>query len=250
MASSPQVAVATRLWVGASIGKGEIISATAPQSHYLRRVLKISDGGRIAVFNGSDGEWLAEVRFSGRKGCSLLPISLTRPQVVEEGPWLLFAPVKKYRLDFLVQKSVELGVQLICPVQTRRTIVRRVAKKRILANAIEAAEQCGRVTLPEVADFSPLSEVMLSWPQGRTLFWGDESGGGIPALRAFHPDLTKAAFLIGPEGGFEESEREFLTAQAFTKAIDLGPRILRSDTAGLMALSLWQGACSSTGHGF
>ena len=250
MASSSRVVVAARLWVGASIGKGVIISATAPQSHYLRHVLKISDAGRIAIFNGSDGEWLAEVRFSGRKGCSLLPISLTRPQVVEEGPWLLFAPVKKYRLDFLVQKSVELGVQLIRPVQTRRTIVRRVAKKRILANAIEAAEQCGRVTLPEVADFSPLSEVMLSWPPGRTLFWGDESGGGIPALRAFNPDLTKAAFLIGPEGGFEESEREFLTAQAFTKAIDLGPRILRSDTAGLMALSLWQGACSSTGHGF
>ena len=242
--------MATRLWVGASLGEGEIIPATASQSHYLRNVLKISEGGRIAVFNGSDGEWLAEVRFSARKGCSLLLIALARPQVVEEGPWLLFAPVKKYRLDFLVQKSVELGVELICPVQTRRTIVRRVAKKRILANVIEAAEQCGRVTLPEVAEFSPLSEVILSWPPGRTLFWGDESGGGIPALRAFDPDLTKAAFLIGPEGGFEESEREFLTAQSFTKAIDLGPRILRSDTAGLMALSLWQGVCSSGGHGF
>ena len=247
MASSRQVVVAARLWVGASIGKGAIILATAPQNHYLRHVLKISDGERVAVFNGSDGEWLAEVRFSGRRGCSLLPIDLTRPQVVEEGPWLFFAPVKKYRLDFLVQKSVELGAEVICPVQTRRTIVRRVAKKRILANAIEAAEQCGRLTLPKVAEFSPLSEVMLGWPPGRTLFWGDESGGGIPALRAFGPDLTKAAFLIGPEGGFEESEREFLTAQSFTKAIDLGPRILRSDTAGLMALSLWQGACNSTG---
>ncbi len=249
MASSPQVAVATRLWVGASLGKEEIISATASQTHYLRHVLKISEGGQIAVFNGSDGEWLAEVRFSGRKGCSLLPIGLARPQVVEEGPWLLFAPVKKYRLDFLVQKSVELGVEVICPVQTRRTIVRRVAKKRILANAIEAAEQCGRLTLPKVAEFSPLSEVMLSWQPGRTLFWGDENGGGVPALRAFGSDLTKAAFLIGPEGGFEKSEREFLTAQSFTKAIDLGPRILRSDTAGLMALSLWQGARGSIGYG-
>jgi len=249
MGSNRQAIVAARLWVGASIGKGAIISATASQNHYLRHVLKISDGERVAVFNGSDGEWLAEVRFSRRKVCSLLPIDLVRPQVVEEGPWLLFAPVKKYRLDFLVQKSVELGVEVICPVQTRRTIVHRVVTKRILANAIEAAEQCGRLTLPKILEFRPLPDIILSWPPGRTLFWGDESGGGIPALRAFDPDLTKGAFLIGPEGGFEESEREFLAAQSFTKAIDLGPRILRSDTAGLMALSLWQGACSSTGHG-
>ena len=249
MASNGPLAVAARLWVGSGIGKGLIITATAPQFHYLRNVLKIAEGERVAVFNGSDGEWLAEVRFSGRKGCSLLPIGLIRPPVIEEGPWLLFAPVKRYRLDFLVQKSVELGVELISPIQTRRTIVRRITKKRILANAIEAAEQCGRLTLPKIGEFRPLPEVVLSWPLGRTLFWGDESGGGIPALQAFSPDLTKAAFLIGPEGGFEECEREFLAAQSFTKAIDLGPRILRSDTAGLMALSLWQGACSSAAGG-
>ena len=250
MGSSRQARVTARLWVDSCVGRGVSIAATAPQSHCLKHVLKIPDGQRVAVFNGSDGEWFAEVRFSGRRGCSLLPIDLIRPQVVEEGPWLLFAPVKKYRLDFLVQKSVELGVEVISPVRTRRTIVRQVTKQRILANAIEAAEQCGRLTLPEIMEFSALSDVVLSWPPDRTLFWGDESGGGIPALRAFDPNLTKAAFLIGPEGGFEGSEREFLAAQSFTKAIDLGPRILRSDTAGLMALSLWQGVCSSKGRGF
>ena len=246
MTSTSSNSAAGRIWVNSGLIAGESISASASQSHYLRHVLRIGDGGLVAVFNGTDGEWLARVRLVGRKLCTLDPVQLVRPQVTENGPWLLFAPVKKYRLDFLVQKAVELGVELIRPVRTRRTVVRRINEDRLLANATEAAEQCGRLTLPKIAEFSGLPDVIASWPSNITLFWGDESGGGIPALNGFCGNITQAAFLIGPEGGFECCERKLLRAQPFAKAIDLGPRILRSDTAGLMALSLWQGVRSAT----
>ena len=246
MTSTSSNSVAARIWVNSGLVAGESIAAGTSQSHYLRHVLRIGDGGLVAVFNGTDGEWLAQVWFVSRKLCKLDPVQLVRPQVSENGPWLLFAPVKKYRLDFLVQKAVELGVELIRPVRTRRTIVKRIKEERLLANATEAAEQCGRLTLPKIAQFSALPDVIASWPSNRTLFWGDESGGGVPALKGFRGNITQAAFLIGPEGGFECCERKLLRAQPFAKAIDLGPRILRSDTAGLMALSLWQGVRSAS----
>ena len=230
-----------RIWVDFELVVGKDIPASSSQSHYIRHVLRLAEGALVAVFNGMDGEWLAQVKFVGRKLCAFKLIQLLRTQVVEEGPWLLFAPVKKYRLDFMVQKSVELGVERIHPVRTRRTEIRKIGKDRVLANAIEAAEQCGRLTVPKVYEFTELGDVISNWPSDRTLFWGDETGGGIPALDAFGENPMSPAFLIGPEGGFEECERELLTAQSFSKAIDLGPRILRSDTAGLMALSLWQG---------
>ena len=238
--------VNARIWVDSGLLVGKEIPANYSQSHYIRHVLRLAEGALVAVFNGINGEWLARVKFVGRKLCAFEAIQLLRAQVVEEGPWLFFAPVKKYRLDFMVQKSVELGVERIHPVRTRRTVVRKIGKDRVLANAIEAAEQCGRLTVPKVYEFTPLGDVILDWPSDRTLFWCDETGGGTPALDAFGDNLKPPAFLIGPEGGFERCERELLTAQSFSKAIDLGPRILRSDTAGLMALSLWQGAYSKS----
>jgi 16S rRNA (uracil1498-N3)-methyltransferase len=246
MTSKKSSSAVTRIWVNSGLVAGKSIPASASQSHHLRHVLRVGDGTPVAVFNGTDGEWLARVRFTGRKLCTLDPVQLVRPQVSENGPWLLFAPVKKYRLDYLVQKAVELGVELIRPVRTRRTVVRRIGEDRLLANATEAAEQCGRLTRPRIDEFSALPDVIAGWSSRRTLFWGDESGGGVPALKAFGGGVTQAAFLIGPEGGFELCERNLLGAQPFAKAIDLGPRILRSDTAGLMALSLWQGMRSAS----
>ena len=233
--------VLTRIWVDSPIVVGQVIVATDSQSHYLRNVLRIKDRACVYLFNGIDGEWVANTVLTGRKGCTFEPVKLVRPQVTEKGPWLLFAPVKKYRLDFLIQKSVELGAELIWPVRTRRTVVRKIGKRRLLANAIEAAEQCGSLSVPRIGEFGGLSDVISNWTKNRTLFWGDETGGGVPALTAFSEKISEAAFLIGPEGGFEPCERKLLGDQSFTKAIDLGPRVLRSDTAGLMALALWQG---------
>ena len=234
--------VIARLFVDTSLKAQQALKASSSQAHYLRHVLRAQTGSLVAVFNGMDGEWLARVNLRHRSNCSFMVEQQRRPQVEEHGPWLLFAPVKQLRLDYLIQKSVELGVELIQPVRTRRTVVRKINPDRLHANAIEAAEQCGRLTVPKTCNYADISDVVEGWPVNRMLFWGDETGQGTPALHAFREGGRDAAFLIGPEGGFENSERTFLREQHFTRAIDLGARVLRSDTAAIAALALWQGA--------
>ena len=233
-------AVIARLFVDVSLKAQQTLKANASQAHHLRNVLRARDRSLVALFNGVDGEWSATVDLSHKSNCFFLVKQLRRPQAEEYGPWLLFAPVKKLRLDYLVQKSVELGAELIQPVRTQRTIVRKINPDRLYAHTIEAAEQCGRLTVPKTCTYADILDVVEGWPVNRMLFWGDETGNGVPALQAFREDVRDAAILIGPEGGFEDSERTFLRAQHFARAIDLGPRVLRSDTASIAALALWQ----------
>jgi len=236
----------TRLFVDAPLEAGRALQASSSQAHHLRHVLRARSGSLVGLFNGTDGEWMAKVTMGPRSDVSFLVGSQSRRQTLGDGPWLLFAPVKRLRLDFLIQKSVELGAELIQPVRTRRTVVRRVNSDRLHANAIEAAEQCGRLTVPKTQGYTAMAEVIEDWPVGRTLFWGDETGHGTPALHAFREGGRDAAFLIGPEGGFECSERTYLRGHDFARAIDLGTNVLRSDTAALVALALWQGALNDS----
>lgn len=231
--------VKVRLYIDGPLSAGAEVVARAPQAHYLRRVMRLGDGDSVALFNGRDGEWRAGIAGDGRRGCLLLVEEELRPQVPEVGPTLAFAPVKRLRLDYLAQKVCELGAARLLPVLTRHTGPVRVNLERLGANAIEAAEQCGRLGLPEVA--APVRfDAFLD--QDERIFWADEQGGP-PALDVFDAaELGPATLLIGPEGGFAEEERARLAGHAKAHAVSLGPRILRADTAAVSMLTLWQAA--------
>ena len=213
--------------------------ASPPQAHYLRRVMRLGDGDQVALFNGRDGEWQARIATEGRGGCRLLVETCIRPQVFETDATLAFAPVKRLRLDYLVQKACELGAVRLIPVLTRHTGPTRVNVERLRANAIEAAEQCGRLSLPEVVAPVRFDAFLAGCER---LFWADEQGG-VNACDTFdEAGPGPATLLIGPEGGFAEDERAALTAHDGALAISLGPRILRADTAAVSLLTLWQAA--------
>jgi len=214
------------------------------QAHYLLEVMRGRVGDRILLFNGIDGEWLAAITKAERRRCTLEVVEQKRVQEPEDGPTLLFAPVKKNKLDMLVEKATELGVCRLIPVQTRRSIVDRVNAARLRAITIEAAEQCGRLTLPEISDLQTLDQVLKTWPEDHALYVGDETGGGEPILNAISIEKP-AAFLIGPEGGFEPTEFEQLDNLPCVTKIDLGPNILRAETAGLATLACWQSATAA-----
>ena len=209
------------------------------QAHYLLDVMRGRVGDRVLLFNGRDGEWLAAIARAERRRCTLEVVEQTRVQEPEDGPTLLFAPIKKNKLDMLVEKATELGVRRLIPVQTRRSIVDRVNGARLRAMTIEAAEQCGRLTLPEISELQTLDQVLKTWPADHPLYVGDETGGGEPILSAICAKKP-AAFLIGPEGGFEPAEAESFDSHPFVKKIDLGPNILRAETAGLAVLAAWR----------
>ena len=239
--------VETRLYVDAALAEGAAIGLDHARAHYLRSVLRLSRGARLALFNGRDGEWLARIDAIGKGWASLLVESRRRDQ--EPGPdiWLLFAPIKRARLDFLAEKAVELGISALIPVFTRHCVVKRVNLDRLAANAREAAEQCERLTLPEVREARPLFDVLGDWPPGRRLLVCAEQGGAQPigaalAAAARDPEGRDAAWavLTGPEGGFARSELDGLSNLPFVTPVGLGPRVLRADTAALAALACWQ----------
>lgn len=239
---------ATRLYVAEDLAASGTVSLTPDQAHYLQHVLRRQPGDEILVFNGRDGEWTAVIA-NLRKGRGELTIGRQlRPQTQGPDLWLLFAPVKRTRLDFLVQKAVELGAAAIQPVFTRFTMVERVKETRMSANAIEAAEQCGRLDVPDLCDPQDLPQLLTAWDPARRLIFCDEGGcdeGGMaqPLLAALRDQPRPPgpwAVLIGPEGGFHPEERRMLRALPFVLPVTLGPRILRSDTAAIVALSLWQ----------
>lgn len=218
---------------------GEVELGPAP-SHYLRNVMRLAAGDRVALFNGVDGEWLAEIESCGRRSCRLRVRALLRGQADEPGPALLFAPIKRPRLETLVEKATELGAAALEPVLTRRTVVAgRLDPERLARIAAEAAEQCGRLTLPRIAEPRRLDERLAHWPASRRLYLCDETGGGrgiAAALAEFGPgDL-----LVGPEGGFDPEELAQLWTKVYVTPVDLGPRVLRAETAALAALSCWQ----------
>ncbi|GAB4385403.1 16S rRNA (uracil(1498)-N(3))-methyltransferase [Albidovulum sp.] len=231
-----------RLFLDQPLAAGQSLALDEGQAHYLFGVMREGPGSRLLVFNGEDGEWLAEVSHAGRRGGRLLCVEPVRPQVALADLWLLFAPVKKARTDFIVEKAVELGAARIVPVLTDHTRSERFRADRARAHVREAAEQCGALTLPEVVEAAPLAQVLAGWDAARQIVWADESASGEGAGRAGLPGLAgpPAAVLIGPEGGFSPAERERLRGLPFVRAVSLGPRILRAETAAIAALALWQ----------
>ena len=225
-----------RLFVATPLGAGARVELDAAQANYLGNVMRLKQGDRLLLFDGSFGEWLAEVAEARKKRMTLAVIELTRPQEGVSDLWLAFAPVKKGRVDWLVEKAVELGVARLQPVVTQRTIVDKLNLERMRAHIVEAAEQCGRTTLAEIDQPVKLDAFLKSRDPARTLYFADESGGE-PAVTAFAPG--PALILTGPEGGFTPDESAAIRAVPNAKAISLGPRILRAETAALAAISAW-----------
>ncbi len=230
-----------RLFVEDALGEGAVVVLSDDQSHYLLRVMRAHVGERLRLFNGRDGEWLATIAEAGKKRARLVCERLTAPQAEVPDVWLVFAPIKRTPADYVTQKATELGVRVLQPVITRRTIVSRVNVERMRANAIEAAEQSGRVTVPEIREPVALDKLLANWPRERIMIFCDEGGDAKPIAKAL-ADSGSAPFAIlsGPEGGFEQSERELLRACNFVLPVSLGQRILRADTAALAALAVWQ----------
>lgn len=235
------VTPAIRLYVGDALAAGRTVTLDRAQAHYLRNVMRAKAGDALLLFNGRDGEWRAAVGALGKAGGEARAEAQTRPQRASADLWLLFAPLKSGRIEFLVEKATELGVSVLAPVLTERTVVRRVNVDRLRAHAVEAAEQSGRLDVPVLREARPLFEAFAGWPEERPLFLCDETGRGTPIARAV-PDRRKrpGAVLIGPEGGFAPAELDALAKLAFVSRVGLGPRILRAETAALAALASWQ----------
>ena len=227
-----------RLYVEAALGEGCEVQASDAQAHYLLHVMRARPGQRVALFNGRDGEWRAEISLAGKRGVAFACRKRSAVQAGVPDLWLVFAPVKKTPSDYLTQKATELGVALLQPVITRRTIVGRVNAERMAANAVEAAEQSGRLTVPEVREAVTLEKALTAWPKERRIYFCDEGGDAEPLAKAARGGA--AAILTGPEGGFDPAERAMLRAAPFVTPVTLGPRILRADTAALAALAIWQ----------
>jgi 16S rRNA (uracil1498-N3)-methyltransferase len=228
-----------RLYVDKPLGAGQAVALGPEAANYLFNVMRLGRGAHVALFNGRDGEWQAEVAEAGkRQGIAVCQVE-TAPQVMPPDLWLIFTPVKKDRTAFIVEKAVELGVARLMPVATRHMNSERWRVDKQTAHAVEAAEQCGATFVPNVDDLQPLDRVLSHWPEGRTLYWADETlakGSSTPAAVIAGP----AAILIGPEGGFSDEEKTRLRALSFVRPLALGPRILRAETAALAALVLWQ----------
>jgi 16S rRNA (uracil1498-N3)-methyltransferase len=230
-----------RLYVAGDLEAGAAIDATTDHSHYLLNVLRMGEGAELLVFNGRHGEWRAAVEPKSRKAARLRLLEQTRPQPPHPDLIYCFAPLKQGRLDYLVQKAVEMGAGLLQPVMTQHTQVARVGTDRLRANAIEAAEQCGILAVPDVAEPVKVDRLLAGWDAERRLIFCDEdasTNNPLPALQSISE--RKIGLLIGPEGGFSEEERRHLRALPFVTAIPLGPRILRADTAAVAALALVQ----------
>lgn len=228
-----------RLFIENDLGNGVTIPLAREQANYLLNVLRRGSGDSVLVFNGRDGEWKARIEVAGKRQADLVLENRTRAQ--DGGPDLhyLFAPLKRSRLDYMVQKATELGVARLRPVLTRHTVAERVNGERMRANVIEAAEQCGILRVPEVATPERLDHALAAWDPARRLVFCDEGApiaDPVTALR--HVTPGPLAVLIGPEGGFAPEEREMLIAKPFLVRLAMGPRIMRADTAAVAALAL------------
>jgi 16S rRNA (uracil1498-N3)-methyltransferase len=238
-----------RLFVTADLASGAAIALDARAQHYLADVLRLGPGAAIALFNGRDGEFAARLVPGTKRTARVEVLARRRAQAPEPDVWLLFAPVKRARIDLIAEKATELGVTRLMPVITRRTAVARVNVARLAAIAVEAAEQCERLSVPAVDDPVPLEAALARWPAARRLLVGDEAGGGQPlagALAALEP--APWALLVGPEGGFAEAELDALRRFQFVTPVGLGPRVLRADTAVTAALAVVQSLIGDWGH--
>jgi 16S rRNA (uracil1498-N3)-methyltransferase len=232
-------ATSQRLFVEAGLKPGHAITCTADQANYLKNVLRMRTGETVLVFNGRHGEWRTTLTESGKRGVTLVVETQTRAQ--SQGPDIdyVFAPLKRARLDYMVQKATELGVARLRPVLTRYTVAERVNGERMRANAIEAAEQCGILHVPEMFEPIKLTALLDAWDPARRLLYCDESAAIANPVTTLSAIATgPLAVLIGPEGGFSPEERERLVAQPYVVALSLGPRVMRADTAAVAALAL------------
>ncbi len=235
-----------RLFVDQPLRRELEVAVGGGQAHYLTRVMRLQSGDRFLLFNGRDGEWLARIISVSRSWCELLIESMSRPQGPEPGPTLVFAPIKKEPMRVLVEKGTELGVARLSPMLTRNTAAERVNLDRMRAHVGEAAEQCGRLTIPEIDAPKPLPAFVAEWPESSTLLFMDERGSGHPIADAIAALVVDASpppppgILVGPEGGFTADEAEAVRALGCAVPVSMGPRILRAETAVLAALACWQ----------
>ena len=235
----------TRLYVEVPLSQEGIVELSKDKAHFLKNVLRLSPGDSVAFFNGADGEWFGRLDVLSKNTATAVLDHQSRPQSPMPDVWLVFAPIKRARIDFVAEKATELGVAQIRPVITRRTVMARVNTGRLEANALEASEQCERLDVPQVYEPEQLNKVLDNWPEGRRILWCDEGaiGGPIAQALANLDEQAKSdpwAILIGPEGGFDEVERNRLIEFPDALAVTLGPRLLRADTAAAAALAIWQ----------
>jgi 16S rRNA (uracil1498-N3)-methyltransferase len=225
-----------RLFVDQPLGEGLTLSLDGAQANYLANVMRLKPGDPVRLFDDRTGEWLGEVTDTGKRSVALRLATRLRQRVAVPDLWLLFAPIKKGPIDWLVEKATELGAARLQPVITNRTIVERTNLERLRAHTIEAAEQCDRTALPELAEPAKLTALLKGWDKARMLIFADESGGA-PLMEIAKPGPT--AILIGPEGGFTAQEREMIRATPGAVGASLGPRILRAETAAAAAIAAW-----------
>jgi len=229
-----------RLFIDQPLAPAQSVALSREQSHYLFGVMRASVGDTLSIFNGKDGEYRATIAKAHKREGLLKTDERTADQQNPPDLWLLFAPIKKTRTDFIVEKATELGAARIMPVQTEFTNSERIRRDRLQSHCVEAAEQCGGTYVPQVDELQKLVTLLNTWPSDRSLIYCDESLVGARETLANAQPGTPTAILIGPEGGFSESERTRLSNLPFVQRISLGPRILRADTAAVSALTLWQ----------
>jgi 16S rRNA (uracil1498-N3)-methyltransferase len=233
---------APRLFVDAPLARGGRVALDRAQANYLLNVLRLKGGEAVLVFNGRDGEWRAELAVEGRKAADLNPVEQARPQTEGLDLLYLFAPLKHARLDYMVQKAVEMGAGALKPVFTRRTQASRVNLDRMRANAVEAAEQCGILSIPPILLAEDFDKALAALEPDRLVIFADEDAPVSDAVAALRtaPKAGKFAVVVGPEGGFTEEERARVLAHPCVLRLSLGPRILRADTAAVAVLALVQ----------
>ncbi len=229
-----------RLYVKNSLSENQEVILTDNQSHYVQKVMRLKEGDDILLFNGSEGEWKAQIIGGLKKSTKLILLSQMRAQKKEEGVWLLFSPLKPKRQEFLIEKATELGVSCLWPVHFERASMPKVNLEKMHSHVIEAAEQCERLTLPEIKPLTPLASLLKNWPQDRRLLFGDESLSS-PSLGTVDFDFqTPCAFLVGPEGGLTLQEFSLLKSFSLAQGVTLNPHILRAETAALVGISYLQ----------
>jgi 16S rRNA (uracil1498-N3)-methyltransferase len=230
-----------RLYLEGRLAPGGAVELATGQAHYLRSVLRLDRDAAVAGFNSTDGEWLCRIAEIGKARGQLTVERQLRPPEPEPDLWLLFAPIKRAPLAWLVEKATELGVSALLPVWTARTQSERLNLERLRAHAVEAAEQSERLSVPELRPPEPLGRVLATWPPRRQLVVCDETGAGDPIGDAIvHVVARPMAFLVGPEGGFDQTELDALGKLSFVTRVGLGPRVLRAETAVLAAVAVFQ----------
>ena len=238
---------APRLFVPPPLAQGAIVPLDGQQAHYLLRVMRVGEGDAVVLCDDETGEWAARVASASKRDLTLEVTDHLRPREQVPDLWLCPALLKKDRFDLVLEKATELGVREIRPVLTRRCVADRLNLDRATAHVTEAAEQCARTALPQLNAPEKLDALLRDWPSERALYFADELGGE-PAAAAFAASAPRAALLTGPEGGFDDAEREAIRAHPQTRAISLGPRILRGETAAIAATALWMAHAGDWGE--